>query len=43
MVNRSRQTVAKYLQAWEDAGLIRREYRQIELLDPAALKRLARR
>ncbi|CAM3186385.1 Crp/Fnr family transcriptional regulator [Cupriavidus taiwanensis] len=43
MVSRSRQTVAKTLQAWQDAGLIRRAYRQIELLDPAALKRLARR
>ncbi|MNN34610.1 hypothetical protein D3C81_1484200 [compost metagenome] len=43
MVNRSRQTVAKYLQAWEDAGWIRRQYRQIELLEPGALKRLARR
>ncbi|MFJ4290948.1 Crp/Fnr family transcriptional regulator [Cupriavidus sp. NPDC089707] len=42
MVNRSRQTVAKYLQAWEDAGWIRRQYRQIELVEPGALKRLAR-
>jgi len=43
MVNRSRQTVAKYLQAWEDAGWIRRHYRQLELLQPEALRRLARR
>ncbi|ODV41542.1 Crp/Fnr family transcriptional regulator [Cupriavidus sp. UYMMa02A] len=41
MVNRSRQTVAKYLQAWEDAGWIRRHYRQVELLQPAALRKLA--
>jgi len=42
MVNRSRQTVAKYLQAWEDAGWIRRRYREVELLQPEALRRLAR-
>jgi len=29
------------LQAWEDAGWIRRHYRQVELLQPAALRRLA--
>jgi len=43
MVNRSRQTVAKYLQAWEEAGWVRRDYRQIELLETDALRRLARR
>ncbi|KWR89595.1 Crp/Fnr family transcriptional regulator [Cupriavidus sp. IDO] len=42
MVNRSRQTVAKYLQAWEEKGWVRRHYRQIELLAPAELKRLVR-
>jgi len=43
MVNRSRQTVAKYLQAWEEAGWVRRDYRQIELLETDALRQLARR
>ncbi|AOY95364.1 Crp/Fnr family transcriptional regulator [Cupriavidus sp. USMAA2-4] len=43
MVNRSRQTVAKYLQAWEAAGWIRRRYREIELVAPQALQRLAGR
>jgi CRP-like cAMP-binding protein len=43
MVARSRQTVAKYLQAWEDAGWIRRRYREIELLEPEALRKVARR
>jgi CRP-like cAMP-binding protein len=42
MVNRSRQTVAKYLQAWEKRGWVKRHYRQIELLVPQELKRLVR-
>lgn len=41
MVNRTRQTVAKRLEAWEKAGLIRRQYRQIELLDLAELDRIS--
>ncbi len=41
IVNRTRQTVAKRLAAWEKAGIVRRRYRQIELLNPAELRRLA--
>lgn len=41
MVNRTRQTVAKHLASWEKEGLIRRHYRQIELLDIGKIESLS--
>lgn len=41
MLARSRQTISKYLQAWQRAGWIRCHYRTVEIVDAAALRGLA--
>ncbi|MCT7325831.1 Crp/Fnr family transcriptional regulator [Ralstonia mojiangensis] len=40
MLARSRQTISKYLQAWQRAGWIRCHYRTVEVVDTAALRML---
>ena len=41
MLARSRQTISKYLQAWQRAGWIRCQYRAVEIVDATALRVLA--
>lgn len=40
MLARSRQTISKYLQAWQRAGWVRCHYRGVEIVDAAALRML---
>ncbi len=41
MLARSRQTISKYLQAWQRAGWIRCRYRTVDIVDAQALRALA--
>jgi CRP-like cAMP-binding protein len=40
MLARSRQTISKYLQAWQRAGWVRCHYRAVEIVDATALRGL---